>query len=55
MPLTRSGSKVLGAMKDQYGADKGERVFYASITKGKPGSGKWHGKRTSPGRALSKR
>lgn len=42
-------------MKDSYGSEKGERVFYASINKGKPGSSKWHGKRTSPSRSLSKR
>ena len=55
MPLTRSGSKVLGSMQSQYGAEKGERVFYASINKGKPGSAKWHGtKRPSAGRLLSK-
>lgn len=30
-----------------YGSEKGERVFYASIQKGKPGSSKWHGKSKS--------
>ena len=53
MPLTSSGQKVLSSMKDQYGGEKGERVFYASINKGKPGTSKWHGKKTS--RSLSKR
>lgn len=47
MPLTSSGQKVLSSMKSQYGSDKGERVFYASINKGKPGSSKWHGKKLS--------
>jgi len=42
-------------MKDQYGPEKGERVFYASINKGKPGSTKWHGKPMRAGRSLSKR
>jgi len=35
MPLTKKGSKVLKAMKKQYGAKKGTQVFYASINKGK--------------------
>jgi hypothetical protein len=35
MPLTRKGSKIQKAMKDQYGAKKGEEVFYASKNKGK--------------------
>jgi hypothetical protein len=43
MPLTPSGNKVLSSMQSTYGADKGERVFYASINKGKPGSQKWEG------------
>lgn len=45
MPLSRSGSKVLGSMRDTYGPDKGERVFYATAAK-KPALGrKWHGTR----------
>lgn len=43
MPLTKTGQKVMGSMKDQYGEKKGESVFYASINAGKPGSGSWHG------------
>jgi len=39
-------------MKNQYGSEKGERVFYASINKGKPGSAKWHGKSASKPRDL---
>ena len=35
MPLTAKGKKVLSAMKKEYGAKKGEQVFYASINKGK--------------------
>lgn len=35
MPLTGKGSKILSAMKKQYGSKKGESVFYASINAGK--------------------
>ena len=45
MPLTESGNKVMANMKDQYGEEEGERVFYASRNAGKPGSEKWEGKR----------
>jgi len=48
MPLTASGDKVLRSMQSTYGQDKGERVFYASINKGKPGSAKWEGPKKSP-------
>lgn len=34
MPLTAKGSKILKAMEAQYGAKKGEAVFYASRNKG---------------------
>lgn len=34
MPLTKKGHKIMAAMKDQYGEDGGERVFYASRNKG---------------------
>ena len=34
MPLTQKGKKVLANMKKEYGAKKGERVFYASVNKG---------------------
>lgn len=44
MPLTKSGTKVLRSMRKEYGEKKGEQVFYASINKGKAGSGKWHKK-----------
>lgn len=30
MPLTPKGRKILKSMKKQYGAEKGEGVFYAS-------------------------
>lgn len=35
MPLTKKGSKILGAMEKEYGAKKGEQVFYASKNAGK--------------------
>lgn len=35
MPLTRKGAKIMGAMVKEYGAKKGESVFYASANKGK--------------------
>lgn len=34
MPLTKKGTKILTAMKKQYGVKKGTRVFYASENKG---------------------
>lgn len=48
MPLTKTGEKVKASMAKTYGAKKGERVFYASMNKGKPGASKWH--RLSKGR-----
>ncbi len=48
MPLTKSGKKVMSEMKEEYGSEKGEEVFYSSINAGKPGSEKWHEK---PGRS----
>ncbi len=34
MPLTEKGKKIKKSMAKQYGPEKGERVFYASINKG---------------------
>ena len=34
MPLTKKGRKIKAAMVAEYGAAKGERVFYASRNKG---------------------
>lgn len=34
MPLTAKGEKIKGAMEEQYGEEKGEKVFYASKNKG---------------------
>lgn len=35
MPLTKKGQKIKAAMKKQYGAKKGDEVFYATENKGK--------------------
>lgn len=35
MPLTKKGKKVMRSMKEQYGAKKGEEVFYRSANKGR--------------------
>lgn len=35
MPLTKKGKEILDAMIQQYGAEKGKQVFYASINSGK--------------------
>jgi len=34
MPLTEKGKKIKAAMKKEYGAKKGKKVFYASANKG---------------------
>ena len=34
MPLNSKGKKIMTAMKKEYGAKKGENVFYASKNKG---------------------
>jgi hypothetical protein len=34
MPLTSKGRKIKAAMTKEYGAKRGERVFYASRNKG---------------------
>ncbi len=34
MPQTKKGQKIKRAMKKEYGAKKGEQVFYASANKG---------------------
>jgi len=34
MPLTKKGEKILKEMKKEYGAKKGEEVFYRSANKG---------------------
>lgn len=52
MPLTDAGAKVKSNMAREYGPDKGERVFYASMNKGKPGSDKWHKRRGAKGRSM---
>lgn len=35
MPLTKKGSKIKKAMEKEYGAKKGNAVFYASANKGR--------------------
>ncbi len=35
MPLTPKGRKILRHMQEEYGAEKGRSVFYASINKGR--------------------
>ena len=39
MPVSKyfkgHGEKVMAAMKEQYGAEKGQQVFYATANKGK--------------------
>ena len=35
MPLTKKGAKIKAAMRREYGAKKGDRVFYASENSGK--------------------
>ena len=35
MPLTKKGSKIMSAMKKEYGTKKGEKIFYATKNKGK--------------------
>jgi len=34
MPLTEKGEEIMSSMKKEYGAEKGEQVFYASANKG---------------------
>jgi hypothetical protein len=34
MPLNKKGQKIKAAMKKEYGAKKGEQVFFASENKG---------------------
>lgn len=35
MPLTEKGEKIMRGMKQEYGPEKGEQVFYASKNKGR--------------------
>ena len=35
MPLTEKGKKIMKSMKKQYGAKRGEQVFYATLNKKK--------------------
>lgn len=35
MPLTKKGRKIMRAMKEHYGDERGEAIFYASRNAGK--------------------
>lgn len=35
MPLTKKGKNIKKAMEEQYGKEKGKKVFYASENKGR--------------------
>ena len=35
MPQTKKGKKIEEAMEKEYGAKRGERIYYASIVKGR--------------------
>jgi len=48
MPLTPKGNKIMGAMKEQYGSEKGESVFYATANKRGQTPGKAKGGPVSP-------
>jgi hypothetical protein len=48
MPLTAKGEKIRAAMHEQYGAKKGESVFYASINAGKIKGAEKTGQRPNP-------
>lgn len=34
MPMTAKGTKIMGSMMKEYGAEKGKKVFYGSANKG---------------------
>jgi hypothetical protein len=34
MPLTKKGRKIMSAMQEEYGKERGQRVFYAAANKG---------------------
>lgn len=35
MPLTKKGKKIMGELKEEYGAKKGRSIFYAMANAGK--------------------
>lgn len=50
MPLTAKGTKIRNAMRKQYGKEKGDEVFYASVNSGKiTGTGHTTGGRRKSG------
>ena len=54
MPLTSKGKKIKRAMTKEYGAEKGEKVFYASANKGTIG-GVHEKKKSSRSKKMRKR
>lgn len=42
MPLTPSGTRIKAKMAESYGSEKGERIFYATMTKKPTETRKWH-------------
>ena len=42
MPLSKKGRKVMGSMKKEYGAKKGEKVFYATKNKYPERNADWY-------------
>lgn len=59
MPLNKyfhgSGEKVMSKMKEEYGEEKGERVFYATVNKHPGQKPKGEGGRESKSRLSSRR
>ena len=53
MALTKTGEEVLRSYREQYGSEKGEEYFYASVNKGVPGSSEWVTKDDGPEGQLS--
>ena len=50
MPLTAKGKKILRSMVKEYGREKGEAVFYASVNASKiKGAGERRRRRKRPG------
>lgn len=47
MPLTKKGQKIKAAMTKEYGAKRGESVFYASANKGTISGVHGNGKKSS--------
>lgn len=50
MPYTKKERKIKKAMEKEYGPEKGEKVFYASVNKGKFGKASKERHRRKSGR-----